>query len=343
MSTMYEQTAALPEERPGNAIIRLLAFLGPDFTFFLFFLGVFITLGLIFGSNFHVAGEGSIVIVTGLAAGLVGVRFVYRARAIVTNIPGERDKFYSAAKRILRDWGPMILLVVLFENLHQYTGLIRKIPIDDHLYNIDVAVFGVEPSVWVGKHLSTPLLTDWFALSYGMYFILPMILATMLSFRGRRADFRELATSVVLHLCIGFTCFILFPAGPPRFYSPLVHGGFDPPHLTSFFGLWEWSQGQWDAANPVRTNSSFPSMHCAIAMMTLLYSWRFGSAVFTRRPKLFFWLCMPIVVSLWFSTIYLRHHWVPDCIAGMVLGICCYRITPIVRRFWPGAEAAVNT
>ena len=248
---MYEQTAALPEERPGNALVRMLAFLGPNFTFFLFFLGVFITLGLIFGSNFHVAGEGSIVIVAVSPRGLVGVRFVYRARAIVTNVPGERDKFYAAAKRILRDWGPMILLVVLFENLHQYTGLIRKIPIDEHLYNIDVAVFGVEPSAWVGKHLSTPLLTDWFAMSYGMYFILPMILATMLSFRGRRADFRELATSVVLHLCIGFTCFILFPAGPPRFYAPLVHGGFDPPHLTSFFGLWEWSQGQWDAANPV--------------------------------------------------------------------------------------------
>jgi membrane-associated phospholipid phosphatase len=237
----------------------------------------------------------------------------------------------------------MILLVVVFENLHSYTGLIRKVPIDDHLYNIDMTVFGVEPSAWVGKHIATPLLTDWFALAYGMYFILPMILATALSMRARRADFRELATSVVLHMCIGFTFFIIFPAGPPRFYAPLVHGGFDPPHLTSFFGLWEWSQGQWDAANPVRTNSSFPSMHCAIAMMTLLYGWRFGSAVFPRRPRLFFWLCLPIVVSLWCSTIYLRHHWVPDCLAGMVLGVVCYRITPVVRRIWPGAEAAVKT
>ncbi len=339
----FDQVAALPERRTESALVRTLAFLGPDFTFFLFFLGVFITLGLVFGGHFHVAGEGSIVIVTGLAGGLVGVRFFYRARSIVMNTGDERAKFYAAARRILRDWGPMILLVVVFENLHAYTGLIRKIPIDEQLYNLDVKVFGVEPSVWVGKHLSTPILTDWFALAYGMYFILPMILATMLSVRGRRADFRELATSVVLHMCIGFTFFILFPAGPPRFYAPLQHGGFDPAHLTSYFGLWEWSQGQWDAANPVRTNSSFPSMHCAIAMMTALYGWRFGSAVFPRRPRLFFWLCLPIVVSLWFSTVYLRHHWVPDCIAGMCLGIVCFRITPVVRRIWPGAEAAVNT
>jgi membrane-associated phospholipid phosphatase len=338
-----EQASVLPEQRAEPAVIRALAFLGPDFTFFLLFLGVFIALGLIFGGHFHVAGEGSIVIVTGLAAGLVSVRFFYRAPSIVMGVGDERSKFFGAARRILRDWGPMILLVVVFENLHAYTGLIRKIPIDQHLYNIDVSVFGVEPSAWVGKHLATPVLTDWFALSYGMYFIMPMILATMLSVRGRRADFRELATSVVLHMCIGFTFFILFPAGPPRFYAPLMHGGFEPQHLHSYFGLWEWSQGQWDAANPVRTNSSFPSMHCAIAMMTALYGWRFGSAVFPRRPRLFFWLCLPMVISLWCSTIYLRHHWVPDCVAGMLLGVVCFKITPVVRRLWPGAEAAVNT
>lgn len=232
-----EQVSELPATRSESAAVRALAFLGPDFTFFLFFLGVFIALGLIFGGRFHVAGEGSIVIVTGLAAGLVGVRFFYRAHAIVMNTGDERARFYAAARRILRDWGPMILLVVVFENLHSYTGLIRKIPIDDKLYHLDLAVFGVEPSAWVGKHIATPLLTDWFAMAYGLYFILPMILATALSVRGKRADFRELATSVVLHMCIGFTFFIIFPAGPPRYYAPLMHGGFDPPHLTSFFGL----------------------------------------------------------------------------------------------------------
>jgi membrane-associated phospholipid phosphatase len=84
-------------------------------------------------------------------------------------------------------------------------------------------------------------------------------------------------------------------------------------------------------------------MHCAIAMMTLLYGWRFGSAVFPKRPRLFFYLCLPLVMSLWCSTIYLRHHWVPDCVAGMLLGVICYHVTPILRRYWPGAEAAARS
>jgi membrane-associated phospholipid phosphatase len=332
-----------PAREALTPVSRVLAFLGPDFTLFLFFLGIFIALGITFGAKFHLSGEGSIVIAGGIGGGLVAVRFVWRMRAIIAGRDDERAKFLSASLRILRDWGPMILLVVIFENLHAYTGLIRKVPIDDQLYALDLAVFGVEPTVWIGK-FSNPLLTDWFAFVYGLYFILPMILATMLSVRGRRPDFRELATSVVIHLCIGFLCFIIFPAGPPRFYEPLVnHGGFDPPHLTSMFGLWEWSQGQWDSANPVRTNSSFPSMHCAIAMMTLLYGWRFGSAVFPRRPHLFFWICLPLVVSLWISTVYLRHHWVFDCVAGMLLGVICFVITPIIRRKWPGAEAAARS
>ena len=193
---------------------------------------MFITLGVIFGSTFHVAGEGSIAIVTGLAGGLVGVRFAYRARSIVMNIGDERTQFYAAARRILRDWGPMILLVVLFENLHQYTGLIRKVPIDAHLYNLDLEAVR-RRAERVGRQ--APRHADPHRLVRdGVRHVLHPAdgLATMLSVRGRRADFRELATSVVLHMCIGFTCFILFPAGPPRYYGPLMHGGFEPPHLT---------------------------------------------------------------------------------------------------------------
>jgi membrane-associated phospholipid phosphatase len=320
---------------------RVLAYLGPDFTLFLIFLAIFVGLCIAFGGQFHIAGEGSILIAGGIGGGLVAIRFAWRAPAILAGRADERDKFLSASRRILRDWGPMILLVIVFENLHSYTGLIRKVPIDDTLYNIDVAMFGVEPSVWAGK-LANPWLTDYFSFAYSLYFILPMILALALTLRGRRADFRELTTSVVLHMCIGFLCFIIFPAGPPRYYAPLLHGGFDPPQLVGAFGLYELSNGAFDSANPVSTNSSFPSMHCAIGLMTLLYGWRFGAGVSPRHPRLFFWICLPLVVSLWLSTIYLRHHWVPDIAAGMTLGIICFKITPFLRRKWPGTEAAVR-
>jgi membrane-associated phospholipid phosphatase len=228
---------------------------------------------------------------------------------------------------------------VIFENLHNFTGLIRKVPIDDQLYRLDVKLFGVEPSVWAGQFVH-PLLTDWFSFTYGLYFILPMILAVAIAMRGRRQDFRELASAVVLHLCIGYLLFIVFPAGPPRFYKPLVAGGFHPAKLQSFFGLWEWSQDVWDSANANIDHSSFPSMHCCIAMLTLVYAWRFGDAVFPTVKRLFFWICLPLVISLWLSTIYLRHHWILDCFAGIALAIITVVLTPRLRRIWPQLNPA---
>ena len=323
---------------------RALAFLGPDFTFFLAFLALFFVLSIIYGAHFHIWGEGSILIAAGIAAGLLAVRFLWRAPAIVLGKPGARGDFLLASQRILRDWGPMILLTVVFENLHAYTGRIRHVPIDAYLYKLDVFLFGIEPTVWIGR-FAHPLVTDYFAFAYGLYFILPMILATSLAARGRRHDFRELMTGVVLHMCIGFLCFIVFPAGPPRFYRPLLDGSagahFSPPQLTSYFGLFEMSQGAFDTSNPVSDHSSFPSMHCAVAMLTLCYAWRFGSCVFPKHPRRFFWIMLPFIVSLWVSTVYLRHHWVPDCLAGMALGYSVYKITPALRRWWPGAERAL--
>jgi membrane-associated phospholipid phosphatase len=324
--------------KPLGPVRRALARLGLDYTLFFFFLSIYVALGFIYGAAFKI-WEGSIFLAVGAAAFLIGGRFLYRARAIVADEPGARAAFAQSAKEILRDWGALILVTVIFENLHNFTGLIRKIPIDDRLYQLDVKLFGVEPSVWAGQ-FATPLLTDWFSFTYGLYFILPMILAVAIAMRGRREDFRELASGVVLHLCIGYLLFISFPAGPPRFYKPLLAGGFQPPHLTSYFGLWEWSQNVWDAANANIDHSSFPSMHCCIATLTLAYAWRFGDAVFPSVKRLFFWICLPLVVSLWASTVYLRHHWILDCFAGIALGIFTVIITPRLRRAWPRLENA---
>jgi membrane-associated phospholipid phosphatase len=321
----------------ANPLARLLARLGPDFTLFFFFLGIYAALGVIYGATFPVLAESSIALTSGIAAVLVAIRFTWRARSIVRNAPGARSQFMTGSREILRDWAPMILLTVVYENLHGYTGLIRKIPIDAQLYALDVRVFGVEPSVWAGRFASSTL-TEWFGFTYNLYFVLPMVLATLLALRAPREDFREFATAIVLHMCTGFLLFLVFPAGPPRFYGPLLDGAFRTPLAPSLTGLYELTQGGMDLANPISSHSSFPSMHCASSMLTLLYAWRFGRAILPERPRLLFWGFLPFVVSLWMSTVYLRHHWVPDCVAGIALGIACYIAVPRLRRAWPGSD-----
>ena len=123
-----------------------------------------------------------------------------------------RGRFRAEALGTLRDWAPLVFVAVVFDNLENYTGLVRKLTIDNTLYHIDLAIFGVEPSVWM-KHLYHPLVTDWMASCYAIFLITPMFLAIAVSLRGRREDFREIRAAVMLQMWIAFFMFICLPAG----------------------------------------------------------------------------------------------------------------------------------
>jgi membrane-associated phospholipid phosphatase len=323
-----------------SAARRAIALLGPDFTLFFAFLAILLVVGAAFGAHFTL--RLSTMLLPGLVApGLILVRFLLNARAIVADTPNARAQFKQQALGSLRDWVPLVLVACVFDNLEDYTGIIRKVPIDDVLYKIDLAVFGVEPTVWIAK-LYTPLTTDWMALCYGIFFIMPMFLGISLWLRGRRADFREMAMAVMLLMWIGFFLFICFPAGPPRYYAPLHDGPFQA-RIPSFFHLHERAQATWDTYDPLLVRSAFPSLHCAYGLSTLIYAWRYGSAVSVKRPRLFFWLILPLELSLFVSTVYLRHHWIPDCMMGFVLATTACMLSPWLRRVWPIKEIASPT
>jgi hypothetical protein len=325
--------------RPSRAR-RIIALLGPDFTLFFFFLTILLVVGRVFGAHYIV--RLSTMLLPGLAApGIILVKMFPRFRRVWNDEPGARAEAKKMALGTVRDWLPLVLVATVFDNLEDYTGIIRKVPIDHWLYKIDMAVFGIEPTVWI-KRLYHPLLTDWMALCYGIFFIVPMFLGISLCLRGRGADFREMATSVMLQMWIGFFLFICFPAGPPRYYELLRHTEFAQ-HIPSFIGINDYLQGTWDTYDPLLVRSAFPSLHCSYGLMTIIYAYRFGDGVFPSRKRLFFWLVLPIQLSLFASTVYLRHHWIPDCMMGWTVAATACTLAPFLRRKWPTAAPAVIT
>jgi len=228
-----------------------------------------------------------------------------------------------------------VLVAIVFDNLENYTGLVRKTTIDATLYHLDLAIFGVEPSVWM-RRFYHPLVTDWMASAYAIFLVTPMFLAIVLSLRGRRDDFREMALAVMLQMWLAFFIFICLPAGPPRYFAPLRDGVFRE-HLPSLFGFNDRLQATWDTYSPLLVRASFPSLHCAYGMLTLIYAWRFGDGVLARPRRLFFCIVLPLELSLFVATVYLRHHWIPDCVAGMCLAVVVCQLAPWLRRVWPRA------
>jgi membrane-associated phospholipid phosphatase len=303
---------------------RLVASIGIDYLALILFFLIFLVLFLSYGSRITVT-DGSIVWPTVVLIVIVISRAIAQRHRFTGGNREARREVIRESLTIVRDWLPVILLIFVYENLRLLTGLIRPDNIDAHLWAADVALFGVEPTIWAERFVN-PWLTDYFAFTYALYFFFPLILATTLYVRKKREDFRELMLGVVLLMYVGFLLYITFPAGPPRF--TIAHL-YDPPRLHGIFGFFETAQGAYDTLNPVLVHSSFPSLHCALSLIALLYAWRFRAAV---GSSVMFWTYLPLTASLWVATIYLRHHWIVDCFAGFALAIVVFLATPWLRR-----------
>jgi membrane-associated phospholipid phosphatase len=313
--------------RKNHTLRRILIFLQPDLIILLIFTTLLSALGFIYGHHLHLV-EGSVFYALGSFLAIELIYLLYRAPKFLKGHPGERKIVWLNSLAIARDWVPFVVLIGVYETLRDYTALIRPDSIDHILYRIDQAIFGIEPSVWI-QRFAHPFLTDYLAIFYTLYLALPLTFLLWTSLKDRRDDFRELSMSITIVLYVGFILYCIFPAGPPRHFAPLL-SQFDPAQLPSL-GFFHWSQRQMDSMTSVPTRSSFPSLHCALSCLALLYSIRFGN-LWSRHPRALVWVYLVPVVSLWTATVYLRHHWIPDIVAGILLAICTYFLSPRIRK-----------
>ncbi|MCH7716415.1 MAG: inositol phosphorylceramide synthase [Gemmatimonadetes bacterium] len=315
-----------------NWIYRALYRLRPDLTGIILFTLLWLVLIVAYGGKLHLV-EGSILLPSYIAVGFLLIALFYHLKERTFGAKlYPLESFPQKAKRILRDWVPVIYLVMVYETLRDYTGLIRPDYIDTKLYELDVILFGVEPVIWIQRFVH-PILTDYFTLMYGLYLVPPMAMVTLLYRARRREDFEEAVLATVLCFYIGFFGYITFPAGPPRFYDGLV---FDPPQLEGFFGLYELMHDQMDRSSYVMHRASFPSLHVAVSALGMLLAFRFGD-VWNRK-----WLAIIgswLAVNTWISTVYLRHHWAVDIFAGWIVAVVAYYAARWVRRIWNGIDA----
>lgn len=228
----------------------------------------------------------------------------------------------------IKDWLPLLVIIIIYENLREFTGVINPKPIDSYLHHIDLLIFGMEPVLWAQQYV-TPLLTDVFSLFYASYFLLPLILAFHLYWKNEKENFREFSLSIGLCLYIGFILYIVFPAGPPRFYFDTAFWS-SYPQLEGKWGIYELFHMLSDGHNPVVHYASFPSLHVGLAVVSLVYSIRFRSVCRGKIawPLLFSFFTLGIILS----TLYLRHHWFPDILAGIALAVTVVTLAYFILR-----------
>jgi membrane-associated phospholipid phosphatase len=226
---------------------------------------------------------------------------------------------YKPQWRFLRLALPFSYCLAIYTNLHDTIPFVNPHDIHYTLIRIDQWMFGVQPSVWAQQFIH-PWLTEIFSFCYWSYFILIPLPMVVLYFQKRYPESREALISTVLSLYVGYVLYIIFPAISP---SVILKDMYTVP-LTGT-PLTDATMGIAGSL-PTNVRDAFPSLHAGIAVLSLLFAWKY--------LRTMFWIILPICIGLVISTIYLRHHYVIDLPAGILLGYLAFRYGGRVDAWW---------
>jgi membrane-associated phospholipid phosphatase len=226
----------------------------------------------------------------------------------------------------IRDLAPFMFCILVYTNLHDTIHFVNPNDVHATLIAIDQWMFGVQPCVWA-QQFYHPFLTDLFSLAYMNYFLLSVAVVGWTMAEGRRAEMREALLGTVLCLYSGYVLYVLFPAAPPRF---VLASEF----VRDFSGSWlAEAQRQIVSVGATSSRGAFPSLHCAVTLITLIYAYRF--------KKLLFAILLVPGILLVGATVYLRHHYVIDIFAGFALAIVVHAVAPKLALGWERLQARV--
>ncbi|MBI5507466.1 MAG: inositol phosphorylceramide synthase [Deltaproteobacteria bacterium] len=305
--------------------------IGPD----LILLGLFVLLlaGLlaVYGGRFAFVRSSFLLPLLSVAL-LIVVATLTQASKVLTHAATSWAGLSTAVGKLVRDWLPLVLVLFVYENLHDLTYLIRPDHVDAVLLRIDELIFGVEPTILLQAVIS-PWLTEYMTFAYALYFVFPTFMLVLPYTKGQTYVFREGALALSLCCYLGFLGYITVPAVGPRY--------FIPESLTvPLTGIWLTARAAavWNALETVQRDC-FPSLHTAMSTIALVYLWRLRR--YYQNGMWVLAVATPLTVSLWLSTVYLRYHWTVDVVAGWALAFLCVSLAPaIVRRYYKKKDGA---
>lgn len=219
---------------------------------------------------------------------------------------------------------PIMLEIVFHQTIPLWQYVVGYPEADSLLMRLDTLLFaGVNPTLWLERLIDKPLTLylwgvylAWFIVFQGSLFALALLRPPH--------EWRDLVLATVMTLTLGYIGYILVPAVGPIYamkagFSQDLQGnliGHVTGDIVDRFGVWR---------------DAFPSIHAAIAMLLMLYTWRYW-----RRWSVPFTV---FGISILLSTVYLRWHYVVDVVAGIALSVACSWLSPRLLQLWESRAA----
>jgi len=233
-----------------------------------------------------------------------------------------RSKLVLGVREVL----PFLTCILIYTNLHDTIGFVNPHDIHFQLAALDRLIFGVVPCVWAERFI-TPGRTELMNFFYVNFAWLAPSTSVLLLALGRWREFRRATLGVLVCFYLGYFLYVVFPAAPPRLV--LVHD-----FTKNLQGYRQFSSLSAAAFQllPVDSRAAFPSLHAASSLVALLFAYRY--------VRVWFWLALPFALGLWVSTIYLRHHYFVDLLAGWALAPLAMVIAPRLDGWWARRQRA---
>jgi membrane-associated phospholipid phosphatase len=240
--------------------------------------------------------------------------------------------FKNRIWRIIHYWYIAPIILITFNQLYYMVWPIRHQDYDTLFIQIDRFLFGTDPTIFLYK-IANPFLTELLQMIYGMYYLLPLILALVL-LRKRRYFACDFAVfSIIYGFYLSYLGYFALPGIGPRFtihnfanINAELPGIWLTKYLRDFTNVGEAiHEGTLNPAAVVQRDV-FPSGHTMITLIVIYLSIKLKS-----RSR--YWL-VPMGSLLIFATVYLRYHYVIDLIAGFLFAVFSLWSGKIIFNWW---------
>lgn len=226
-------------------------------------------------------------------------------------------------RAFVRDWAPFLLIFLAWEAMRGLPNQLGAEVQSDAVIAVERFIsFGIVPAEELQRLLHTPGVVGPLELAtaaiYAADFLLPLAVAFVLWLKRRTAYHPYVIALMLLSFAQFFTAIVL-PAAPPRYaymYGEalqVVDLGSQVAQQTGI-GMLSWAYHNM-IGNPV---AAFPSLHAAYPILAYLF-------LRTHWPRAS-WLMLVYTAAVWFSIMYLGHHYLVDALGGLVYAVAAYLV-----------------
>jgi len=198
---------------------------------------------------------------------------------------------------------------------------------DDRVLAWEKAIFGVQPLISIQELYSLPL-TEWMLFVYAVYVVLYPGLGAVIFLKHGEAANEDYLFHLGLANLVCAVGFILFPVASPM-YWPKISALLTKPLESGALG----AAAEWIRVHVHQPGGSIPSPHCAVATVMWFMARRYTKTGFG-------WL-LPVMLSLYVSTVYGRFHYVSDAVIGVAAAAAVLAAGPALERILGGSRPAV--